>query len=176
MAGGGGFDAPETGSGLHKQKKYKKGKKLGVRIDMTPMVDVIMLLLTFFILTTTLNAPQIMQINLPKGDESDKVKVDMGDVLYIRVSETGKAYFSKGLSDGTEAPPENVAFNDMKTKIENYYQQDPKLLILLKFDRKMKYSTMVDILDEINKAAIEKRYSFMKMEDPDKEIVKNAGG
>ncbi len=35
---------------------------------------------------------------------------------------------------------------------------------------------MVDMLDEINKAAIEKRYSFLKMEDPDKEIVKNAGG
>ena len=61
---GGGFDAPDSGGGLHKQKKYKKGKKIGVRIDMTPMVDVIMLLLTFFILTTTLNTPQIMQINL----------------------------------------------------------------------------------------------------------------
>lgn len=173
---GGGFDAPESGGGLHKQKKYKKGKKLGVRIDMTPMVDVILLLLTFFILTTTLKTPQIMQINLPKGDESDKIKVDMGDVLYIRVSETGKVYFSKGLSDGTEAPPEAIEFNAMKAKIEAYYNQNPKLLILLKFDRKMNYSLMVDVLDEINKAAIEKRYSFMKMEDPDKEIVKNAGG
>lgn len=50
MAGGGGFDAPESGGGRHKQKKYKKGKKIGVRIDMTPMVDVIMLLLTFLFL------------------------------------------------------------------------------------------------------------------------------
>lgn len=173
---GGGFDAPDTGGGLHKQKKYKKGKKIGVRIDMTPMVDVIMLLLTFFILTTTLNTPQIMQINLPKGDETDKVKVDMGDVLYVRVSETGNAYFSMGQSDGTEAAPEKVSFNDMKQKIESVYRTNPKLIILLKFDRKMKYSTMVDMLDEINKAAIEKRYSFMKMEDPDKEIVKTAGG
>lgn len=176
MAGGGGFDAPETGSGLHKQKKYKKGKRVGVRIDMTPMVDVIMLLLTFFILTTTLNTPQIMQINLPKGDESDKVKIDMGDVLYIRVSDVGKVYFSKGLSDGSEAPAEEMSFNNVKSKIEAYYNQNPKLLILLKFDRKMKYNLMVDILDEINKAAIEKRYSFMKMEDPDKEIIKKAGG
>lgn len=173
---GGGFDAPDSGGGLHKQKKYKKGKKLGVRIDMTPMVDVIMLLLTFFILTTTLNTPQIMQINLPKGDEQDKIKVDMGDVLYLRVSELGNVYLSKGLSDGSEAPPEKVAFNEMKGKIESYYASNPKLIILLKFDRKMKYNTMVDILDEINKAAIEKRYSFMKLEDPDKEIVKNAGG
>ena len=173
---GGGFDAPESGGGLHKQKKYKKGKKIGVRIDMTPMVDVIMLLLTFFILTTTLNTPQIMQINLPKGDETDKIKVDMGDVLYIRVSETGNVYFSKGQSDGTEAPPEKVSFNDMKARIEGFYASSPNLIILLKFDRKMKYNLMVDILDEINKAAITKRYSFMKMEDPDKEIVKNAGG
>ena len=82
---GGGFDAPESGSsGLHKQKKYKKGKKIGVRIDMTSMVDVIMLLITFFILTTTLNNPQIKQIILPKGHESDKVKVDNADILYIR--------------------------------------------------------------------------------------------
>lgn len=173
---GGGFDAPDSGGGLHKQKKYKKGKKIGVRIDMTPMVDVIMLLLTFFILTTTLNTPQIMQINLPKGDESDKVKIDMGDVLYMRVSETNKVYFSKGLSDGTEAPPELVSFADMKNKIESLYAANPKLLIILKFDRKMTYNVMVDILDEINKAAIEKRYSFMKMGDPDVEIVKNAGG
>jgi len=173
---GGGFDAPESGSGHRKQKKYKKGKKIGVRIDMTPMVDVIMLLLTFFILTTTLNTPQIMQINLPKGDETDKVKVDMGDVVYVRVSEAANVYFSKGLSDGTEAPPEKVTFDGMKDKIEDLYRANPKLIILLKFDRKMKYNTMVDMLDEINKAAIEKRYSFLKMEDPDKEIVKNAGG
>lgn len=174
---GGGFEAQESSSsGLHKQKKYKKGKKIGVRIDMTPMVDVIMLLLTFFILTTTLNTPQIMQINLPKGDEKDKVQVDMGNVLYVRVSEAGNVYFSKGQSDGTEAPPEKVSFNDMKGKIEALYRANPQLIILLKFDRKMKYSTMVDMLDEINKAAIEKRYSFLKMEDPDKEIVKNAGG
>ncbi|MBS1518661.1 MAG: biopolymer transporter ExbD [Bacteroidetes bacterium] len=173
---GGGFDAPESGGGLHKQKKYKKGKKIGVRIDMTPMVDVIMLLLTFFILTTTLNTPQIMQINLPKGDQEDKIKVDMGNVLYIRVSENENVYFSSGLSDGSEAEPVKVSFIDMKKKIESLYNANPNLLILLKFDRKMKYSSMVDILDEINKAAIEKRYSFMKMEDADKEIVTKAGG
>lgn len=173
---GGGFDTPETGGGLHKQKKYKKGKRVGVRIDMTPMVDVIMLLLTFFILTTTLNTPQIMQINLPKGDPNDRVKVDMGDVLFIRVSELGNIYFSRGRSDGTEDTPEKIDFNNMRQKIESVYATNPKLIILLKFDRKMKYELMVDVLDEINKAAIEKRYSFMKMEDPDKEIVKNAGG
>ena len=82
MAGGGGFEAPEAFN--KRQKKYQRGKKIGVRIDMTPMVDVIMLLLTFFMLTTTLATPQVMQINLPKGEKDDLVKVDATNVLYIR--------------------------------------------------------------------------------------------
>ena len=49
-------------------------------------------------------------------------------------------------------------------------------MMLLKFDRGMKYSLMVDILDEINRAQIDKRYTFMPMEDIDREIVTRAGG
>lgn len=172
---GGDFDAGDSGSSRKKQPKWKKSK-VGVRIDMTPMVDVIMLLLTFFMLTTTLAMPQVMQINLPKGDQEDKVKVDMGNVLYVRVSEKGNIYFSQGISNGTEGSPENISFPNMKSKLEQLYAANNNLLILLKFDRKMKYNTMVDILDEINKAKIEKRYSFMKMEDIDIEIVKRAEG
>ena len=174
MAGGDFGDG--GGNERFNKKKYKKGKKVGVRIDMTPMVDVIMLLLTFFMLTTTLATPQVMQINLPKGDEQDKVKVDMGNVLYIRVSDKGNIYFSMGLSNGTEAAPENVAFTNLRAKLESLYAQNNNLLMLLKFDRHMKYNLMVDMLDEINKAKIERRYSFMKMEDVDTELVKKAGG
>ena len=80
-------DTPQqsSGHGRGKQKKWMR-KRIGFRIDMTPYVDVIMLLLTFFIMTTTLNQPQVMQINLPKGGDEEKVKVDMGNVVFIRVS------------------------------------------------------------------------------------------
>ncbi|MBM4158148.1 MAG: biopolymer transporter ExbD [Ignavibacteria bacterium] len=171
---GGGFDAPETGGGRGKKKKSKV--KTGVHIDMTPMVDVIMLLLTFFILTTTLSAPQVMQINLPRGKEEDKVKVDMGNVLFIRVSDKGNIYFSKGNSDGTEQRPELIVFEKMKPKLEQIYNANNDLMILLKFDRKMKYEKMIDVLDEINRSKIERRYTFLPMEQPDKDIVISAGG
>jgi biopolymer transport protein ExbD len=174
---GGGFDSPETTGGRIKKKKWQKGKKLGVRIDMTPMVDIILLLLTFFILTMTLNTPQIMQINLPKGEKDDIVKVDMANVLYIRVSGEGNIYFSQGRADGTEGPPQFVNLSEMRTNIEQRHTQNPNLLMLLKFDREMRYNLMVDILDEINRARTEgKRYTFVKMEDIDKEIVRLAGG
>lgn len=174
MAGGGGFEAAESYN--KRQKKYQRGKKLGVRIDMTPMVDVIMLLLTFFMLTTTLATPQVMQINLPKGEEEDVVKVEANNVLYVRVSKLGNIYFSQGTADNQETAPENINVQNLRSELEARHRANPNLMMLLKFDRGMKYNLMVDILDEINRAEIDKRYTFMPMEGLDFEIVERAGG
>jgi len=160
----------------HKKKKWAAKKRLGFRIDMTPYVDVIMLLLTFFIMTTTMNQPQVMQINLPKGDESEKVKVDMGNVVFIRISEKGNIGISKGKSDGTEEQPVKIEFKRMKDYLEALGQANKDMIMILKFDRKAKYKYMVDVLDEINKAAIEKRYSFSKMEPEDLKVLEAIGG
>ena len=169
-------DTPQSsGHGRGKQKKWMR-KRIGFRIDMTPYVDVIMLLLTFFIMTTTLNQPQVMQINLPKGGDEEKVKVDMGNVVFIRVSEKGTIALSKGKSDGTEEPAVKVEFTKIRDYLEALGQQNKDMIMILKFDRKGKYSYMVDLLDEINRAAIEKRYSFAKMEDEDKKIIETIGG
>jgi hypothetical protein len=48
--------------------------------------------------------------------------------------------------------------------------------MILKFHRKAKYDVMISVLDEINKAAIEKRYSFSKMEEPDLKVLEVIGG
>jgi biopolymer transport protein ExbD len=170
---GGNFDAPDSG-GKGKNKNKVKGR--GVHIDMTPMVDVIMLLLTFFMLTTTLAAPQLMKISLPKGDVKDKVKVDMGNVLFVRVSEKGNVFFAMGKSDGSETPLEKIDTKNVATKLEALFAQNNNLLLLLKFDRKMKYHTMADIFDEISRAKIEKRYAFLKMEPADVEKINAVGG
>ncbi len=167
------FSSAETGNS---RKKYFTLNKSGVRIDMTPMVDVIMLLLTFFMLTTTLTMPQVMQINLPKGNET--VPVNMGNVLNIRVSEKGNIFFSQGFESGKEAAPERVQLTNMSQRLAQISKANSSLLLLLKFDRNLKYKTMVDVLDEVNKS-IEKenrRFSIKKMEDADKEIVNLAEG
>src|SRR4030095_15152328 len=170
-------DAPEGGEKRgHKKKKWQNVKRVGFHIDMTPYVDVIMLLLTFFIMTTTLNQPQVMQINLPKGEKEDIVKVDMGNVVYIRVSEKGNIGLSKGKPDGTEDQPVKVNLQQMKQYIEGWGQQNKDMIMILKFHRKAKYDLMISILDEINRAAIEKRYSFSKIEDPDLKVLEAIGG
>jgi biopolymer transport protein ExbD len=170
---GGGFDAPEVAGG---KGKKQKGKAAGVRIDMTPMVDVIMLLLTFFMLTTTLSAPQLMKVSLPKGDVKDKVKVDMGNVLYVRVSEKGSVFFAQGRSDGSESEMKKIEVKNVASELEKIYAVNNNLLLLLKFDRKMKYNVMSDVFDEISRAKIERRYAFLKMEDADLQKIVAAGG
>jgi biopolymer transport protein ExbD len=172
-------DAPDSGGDQHrgrKKKKWQVRKRVGFHIDMTPYVDVIMLLLTFFIMTTTLNQPQVMQINLPKGEDNQTVKVDMGNVVYIRVSEKGNIGLSKGKSDGTEEQPVKVNSEQMRAYLEQYGKANKDLIMILKFHRNAKYDTMINVLDEINRAAIEKRYSFSKMEEPDFKVLDAIGG
>lgn len=172
------LETAESGSERrgHKQKKWMARKRIGFHIDMTPYVDVIMLLLTFFIMTTTLNQPQVMQINLPKGDKEEVVKVDMGNVVFIRVTEKGNIGLSKGKSDGTEDQPIKVNFDQMRKYLEQYGKANKDLIMILKFHRDAKYDTMVSVLDEINRAAIEKRYSFSKMEEADLKVLEAIGG
>jgi biopolymer transport protein ExbD len=156
--------AAPRGHEKKKGKKRKKMRRLGIRIDMTPMVDVAFLLLTFFMLTTTMSRPQTMEINLPPGEA--KVEVAESNLLTLRVKEDGSIYWNVGIEK-----PEKIAYKDLRTFLSGRIQQNPKLITLLKVDRKGKYSMMVDIMDELNLANIT-RFSIAPMNDVDKEILK----
>ena len=79
-----------------KGKKHKKGRRLGIRIDMTPLVDVAFLLLTFFMLTTSMSRPQTMEINLPP-DTNVKVEIAESNLLTIRVNDKGDIFWNTGI-------------------------------------------------------------------------------
>jgi biopolymer transport protein ExbD len=153
--------------GKHK-KKHKKKRRVGIRIDMTPMVDVAFLLLTFFMLTTAFSKPQSMEINLPPSET--KVEVAESNLLTLRIMEDGTIYWNMGIE-----APEKIAFNDLRKFLSTKNQENPKLITLVKVDRKSKYHTMVDVLDEINMADV-KRFSLAPMLDQDKKEVAQAAG
>lgn len=147
-----------------KKGKRKKKRRIGVKIDNTPMVDVAFLLLTFFMLTTTMNKPQTMEINLPPSNDVN-VEVAQSNLMTLRVKEDGTIYWNIAVED-----PQKVSFKDLKNLLTQKNQENPRLITLIKIDRKGKYSTMVDIMDELNVANVT-RFSLAPMQDADKRIL-----
>ncbi len=85
--------------GKHKGKKGKP-KKMSTRVDLTPMVDLGFLLITFFMLTTTLSKPQTMEINMPVKDKTeDETKVKESKAMTIILSDKNRVYYYFGITD-----------------------------------------------------------------------------
>ena len=74
--------------------KSRSIKKPGVKIDMTPLVDVIMLLLTFFMLTATFKAEmsENIEVKLPKSLSIDTTKLPEKDVMTLSLTKSGDIY------------------------------------------------------------------------------------
>ena len=89
---GGGDTGHKKGPGV------KKAKKLSTRVDMTPMVDLGFLLITFFIFTATMSSPKTMDLNMPKDteDKKDETKVKQSGALTIMLGKGDKVYFYEG--------------------------------------------------------------------------------
>lgn len=162
--------AVETGesrSHARAGKKHKKKRRLGVRVDMTPMVDVAFLLLTFFMLTTYFSKPQTMELNLPP-DKETTVEVAESNLLTLRMDSKGDVYWNMG----TE-PAKRNKLEEMRPILAERNRNNPKLITLIKVDREGTYTNMVDIMDELNLANIT-RFSLAPMTDADKKIIEKA--
>ncbi len=158
--GGGGLPQPRSQA---KRKKRKQVKRIGIAMDMTPLVDIAFLLLTFFMMTTTMSKPQTMEINLPPSDV--KVEIAESNLMTLRVSEKGEIYWNIGLE-----APEKIEFARLRGFIRERAQANSKLVTLVKIDPKAKYEMMVDIMDELNQADMQ-RFSLAPLTDEDKKIL-----
>jgi biopolymer transport protein ExbD len=90
------------GGGGHKKGK-RRAKKTPAHIDMTPMVDLACLLLTFFMLTTAFSKPKVMEIVLPSKDVvKNPPKVDDSRVVTVILAENDQIFYYNGLADPTK--------------------------------------------------------------------------
>lgn len=83
------------------KKKESKQKKMSTRVDFTPMVDMMMLLITFFMLCTTLSKPQAMQLTMPSNDKNvtdqDRNAAKASQTITIFAAGNDKIYYIEGL-------------------------------------------------------------------------------
>lgn len=84
----------------NKKGGKSKQKKMTVRVDFTPMVDMNMLLITFFMLCTTLSKPQTMEISMPSNDknitEEQQSKVKASQAITLLLAGEDKLYYYEG--------------------------------------------------------------------------------
>lgn len=169
--GGGGLQAPQR-SKRGKQSKRKKAHRLGFAVDMTPLVDITMLLLTFFMFTTTMLKPQIMEMRIPPEDvlKGEDVKIKGSELFFILVRDDDKIFYQLGQADGTMTEP--VAA-DLKKLQEISIKQNLKptieknrLVTVFKVDPKAKYDVVIKVLNELNLAETSIAAEIAKSTDP----------
>ena len=160
----------------------KRAKKMSTKIDMTPMVDLAFLLLTFFMLTTTFAKPNVMQLTMPvkKTDDVEDTKIKASQAMTILLGKDNKAYYYFGLNtpnDPTVQKPElkvtNYSASGIRQILLDRQRQRPEPIILIKATEDAKYKNMVDILDEMN-ITNQKKYALVKIAKEDETLIKDA--
>jgi biopolymer transport protein ExbD len=98
------IDSGGGDSGHKKGPGVKKAKKLSTRVDMTPMVDLGFLLITFFIFTTTMTTPTTLDLNMPKDikDEKEQTEAKESGVLTIMLGKGNQVYYYEGKLEVSE--------------------------------------------------------------------------
>src|SRR5882672_4613859 len=136
----GAVDTPERKSGKKKGglSGRRPKRRVGIRIDMTPMVDVAFLLLIFFMVTTVFRTPKALEINLPPKKAT--VDVAKSKTFLIRVLADGRVYWQDGAST---APWARSSMAQIKDVLAPYKGQNEKVMVV-NVDRDAEFSNMVD--------------------------------
>jgi biopolymer transport protein ExbD len=162
-----------TGGGGGGKKGGKvRAKKASTKIDMTPMVDLAFLLLTFFMLANTFSKPQTMEINMPeKPKPEDKLpEVNEKKVLTLALGENDKIYYYVGITK-PEVKVTNFSDKGIRKVLREKKAEIPKLIVLIKPMSDSKYKNVVDIFDEMNISEVP-TYALVKISTPEVNMIK----
>lgn len=184
----------DTSSSGGKGKKHggTKSKKQSTRVDMTPMVDLGFLLITFFMLTTTMSKPKTMDLIMPKDteNEKDQNKVKESTALTILLGKDNRVYYYEGLAQDPNASAnpdffkatsfantggirdEIIKKRDEVAKLRNAKGEPEDVVVIIKADDQANYKNFVDILDEMAINRIQ-RYATVDISDQDKKWIQS---
>lgn len=180
------MDTADSGGG--KKKGGSKTKKMSTRVDLTPMVDLAFLLITFFMLTTTMNKPQAMQINMPverNPEDPPPPEVPAAKVLTLILGANNVIWYYEGLDSpeikNTDYTDIRNIILDKKKSVEASVRPDDKIksvVVIIKPTDDANYKNIIDMLDEM---AIDEigTYTMVPVTKQELALVdkfKNAGG
>ena len=148
-----------SGGGHKKGPGVKKSKKLSTRVDLTPMVDLGFLLITFFVFTTTMSQSTAMNMNEPKDDDTtQQLKVKNSGAMTILLGQKDQVYYYFGQLDPNTLSEQfkSSSFKDIRDIIVKKKKSTPEgdLMYIIKSAPKSTFKNAIDILDEMSISAI----------------------
>jgi biopolymer transport protein ExbD len=175
------MDTSSSGGGHKKGPGVKKGKKMSTRVDLTPMVDLGFLLITFFIFTTTMSQPTAMKLFLPKDadkpDEQNKIKESGALTILLGGDNTVFYYEGELAPNGANFKSANYSNGDdgIRAVILRKKASTPEkdLMVVIKPSPQCTYKNVVDALDEMSINVI-KRYALVDISPVEEQLVEKS--
>lgn len=165
-----------SGGGHKKGPGVKKSKKLSTRVDLTPMVDLGFLLLTFFVFTTTMSQSTAMNMNEPKDDPNQQMKVKNSGAMTILLGKGNQVYYYYGqlMPETISQDFKSTTFKGIRDLIAAKKNSTPldDLMYIIKSDEKSTFKNAIDILDEMTISAVPPgHYAEVEMTDVEKMLI-----
>ncbi len=141
-------------NGNHKKRGGTRSKKLSTKVDLTPMVDLGFLLITFFIFTTTLSEAKTMKLNLPQ-DSPITTPIKRSAVLTLIPSGNNKVYYyfednpQSMLATNYSADGLRKIIINKKKEVATKFGDAREMVVLIKPTSRSTYQNLVDVLDEM---------------------------
>lgn len=167
--------SPQNGGGKHKRKK------INARVDLTAMVDLAFLLITFFIMTTTLAKPKAMDLTMPDNSSPQETNVPASRTLTVVLGKDNKAmYFLGELKKPIIAPSvtdfgaNGIRKAIMETNKRVHESSGKSMIVLVKPSDKSQYSNLVSTLDELAITGIQ-QYAIVDIKPEDVDVLNQKG-
>lgn len=173
-----------SGGGHKKGPGVKKSKKQSTRVDLTPMVDLGFLLITFFVFTTTMSQSTAMNMNEPKEDSTHQTKVKNSGAMTILLGKGNQVYYYYGQLEPDKLSEQfkSTTFKEIRNLIVQKKKATPigDLMYIIKSDKASTFKNAIDILDEMTICDVPPgHYAEVDMAPSEEEMIKqteNANG
>lgn len=165
-----------SGGGHKKGPGVKKQVKKSTRVDLTPMVDLGFLLITFFVFTTTMSQATAMNMNEPKESKEDQKLVKESGATTILLGRADKVYYYFGTLDPTKLSEQfkSSTFKEIREVITTKKNNTPldDLMFVIKSDDKSTFKNAIDILDEMTISGVKPgHYAEDKISETEKMLI-----
>jgi biopolymer transport protein ExbD len=148
--------------------KFSKPRS-GIRMDMTPMVDVAFLLLIFFMSTTQFKPPESVAVQLPSS--GSETRVPETNTIILTVNQAGEIFISSERINDVQTVPAD----DLLNAIVLWRTRNPGAVVVVKGDKDADFGTVADVMNALAQAKT-LRFNLMTDHKKDRSRTVPAGG